>query len=277
MPTKVFGMVSTKNSVDYTPYALRSFFEHTACSAEDDFILIDNDGSLDKEQLTEEFPQIIFVQHEQPHSFAENLNSAMRHAEGKKADLYFLNNDIIFAPHWIEPLDVDERALLIPVCNMQMNYQLGSFKCSLAMDLKDYIGCEKEFLEIVRTHRSTKRGYRLTHSVPYYCIKIPFRVYSEIGFFDESYRPAGWEDVDYTLRCYLRGIPLFFAMDSFILHFYGKSTWRAEGTLSQASAPEPGVEIFENKWGKDLAAIFGYHRGDALNYLKNLLSRKLRQ
>lgn len=274
MPEKVFGMVNTATSSRYTLFALRSFFAHTPLADEDQFLLIDNDCSLDQPSVASEFPSVEWVRPAGPQSFAANLNVGLRRAVEKKADLYFLNNDIIFPPGWLKPLLINKRALLTPACNMQFSYRVKDFSFELTMELEDYLGNEEVFLELVKRHCSVSRGYQLIHSVPFYCIKVPYSVSQDIGFFDEAYQPAGWEDIDYTLRCYLQGIPLLFALDSLIIHFYGKTTWRRDdGRKPTEFAPFPEVtarEVFLRKWGSELADIFGYQRSEAVAYLKRV-------
>jgi GT2 family glycosyltransferase len=270
MPLNIFGMVSTRLSERYTIEALRTFFAHTQLGGNDEFVLIDNDASLAEEILRPFSGRITLVKNESAKSFAENANAVLRKGLEKEANVFLLNNDLIFSENWLEPLLVDKNILLSPVCNMQFEYGTGPFKLRLAMDMSDYVGNEDNFQAIVRAHKQIKRGYKLFHSVPFYCIKIPHRIYSDVGFFDEEFRPFYWEDVDYTLRCYLKGYPLYFALDSFILHFYGKSTWRSGDTPARASEEEVSEQVscFERKWGKELAQIFGFQRPEALLQLR---------
>lgn len=265
MRPKVFGMISSADAVRYTRVALQSFFAHTPLNPGDRFVLIDNDSSLDPAELHPYEPWIDLVQHDELQSFAKNGNIAMSCALDKEADFYFFNNDLVFSPSWIEPLLIEAPVLLFPACNMQFRYATKQLSCSLQMELDDYLGREEEFLSIVKKHCSVKRGYKLHHSVPYYCVKIPLEVCQTVGLFDEAYCPIGWEDIDYTLRCYLKGFRLKFALDSFIIHFYGKSTWRKDGKeKNEKTAPATNkeglkpVEVFEQKWSKELASIFAY-------------------
>lgn len=270
MPQRIFGMVSTKLSERYTIEALRTFFAATQLRSGDEFLLIDNDASLTDELLKPFLEQVIVIRNDTAKSFAENANQVLRKGLEREADLFLMNNDLIFSEGWLDPLLIENNVLLTPVCNMQFDYSAGPLKLRLAMDLSDYAGNEENFRAIVRAHRQVKRGYKLFHSVPFYCIKIPHRVYRDVGFFDEEYRPFYWEDVDYTLRCYLKGYPLYFALDSFILHFYGKSTWRsgdkpkieAEGEVTEQ------ISCFERKWGKELAQIWGYQKPEAMLQLR---------
>ena len=176
-------MVSTKPSVDYTDHALASFFEHTQLSEEDQFYLIDNDGSYDR-PIDESYTGIKRIVNPSPLSFAENANQALQIAYKKQADLFFLNNDLIFTEDWLEPLLVDDSALLSPLCNQQVQYQSGSFKLELAMELDDYLEHRSEFDLMMQQHRAKHSGYLNVIMLYFCCIKIPYSIYSKVGLFD---------------------------------------------------------------------------------------------
>ena len=270
----IFGMVHTKVSEKYTWISLKTFFENTKLSGDDTFILIDNDRSLQPSDISARFPQVVLWRSEQPRSYSENGNLFLKLAIEKKADLFFMNNDLVFSPDWITPLLIDQKAIFSPVCNMQFDYKSKNIDCKVAMDLSDYLGNEAEFLQIVKHHHTRHSGYKLEHSFPFYCVKIPYSVSSEIGLLDETYCRGGFEDTDYILRCYLRNIPLYFSFDSFILHFYGKSTWRPENNeelrVTLEKDRDKGTAVFLQRWGKPLYEAFCLHKPEAMENLKRL-------
>lgn len=268
---RLFGMVTTSRSHGYTRHALETFFQYTPLTPDDEFILIDNNNDSPKD-ISSYFPHVQPKFNVSPKGFAENMNPLFDRAKETHADLFLLNNDIIFTPDWISPLQVERAAITSPVCNMQFQYATPQFQLKLTMSLSDYLGNEETFLQVAKHHLKTKRGYQLAHSFPFYCTRIPYSVHSVIGKFDESYSIAGWEDVDYILRCYLEGFPLFFAVDSFILHFYGKSTWAGDSSPDQreqeylnSKAPQ---YKFEEKWGKEVSDLFGLQLDTSMEKLR---------
>src|SRR6476661_2500114 len=102
---RLFGMVTTRDSGEYTAVALESFFRHTRMGAGDGFVLIDNDGAWN--QSSREGWQVAVVVNREPRSFAENANEVILRANQRVADAYFMNNDIVFTAGWSEPLAVD--------------------------------------------------------------------------------------------------------------------------------------------------------------------------
>lgn len=255
-----FGMVNTKNSNLYTNYAIESFFAHTDFSASsgDRFYLIDNDKSLLKIPKSAE-EQVTIIKNEIPLSFAKNVNQILKIAIEDYADLVFLNNDIIFTPDWLSPLLKAEDKISMPSCNQYEIYKNKGLNLNVAMDLKDYIGHEKSFLEIVSWRNKQKIDVRFftSHFLPFYCFRLPYSIASKVGFFDESFGKGGAEDVDYRLRANLSGFEVAIAMDSYVLHFMGKSTWR--GAETQQEIEERNhiyIDAFRKKWGEKLTNIF---------------------
>jgi GT2 family glycosyltransferase len=93
--------------------------------------------------------------------------------------------------------------------------------------------------------------------MPFYCFRLPRRVYATIGRFDEGFGRGGGEDVDYRVRAYLAGFETYLALESYILHFQGKSTWQGGETTPEQRARELEYRThFRRKWGDELAAIF---------------------
>jgi GT2 family glycosyltransferase len=256
----LFGMVTTAASRHYTPLALRSFFAHTPLRDGDRLLLVDNDGDF---ELPGGLPpgRIAVVRPERPQGFATNGNLLLREARTRAADLFFLNNDLVFTVGWLEPLLADRRALLSPLSNAQVAGSAGAFSTQPCMDLEDYTGHEAAVDAIAAQLRADAAGYRSTPSVAFFCIKIPRAVYDVVGDFDESFGKGGGEDRDYAVRAWIAGIPQEFALQSYVLHFQGRSTWRGAETVEQRKARDAQyTQAFQQKWGPALTHAF--LRGD---------------
>jgi GT2 family glycosyltransferase len=252
----LFGMVTTAASRHYTPLALRSFFAHTPLGDGDHLLLIDNDGDFElpaglrAERLT-------VVRPETPQGFATNGNLLLREARTRGADLFFMNNDLVFTAGWVEPLLADRRALLSPLSNAQVAGSAGAFSTQPCMDLDDYTGHEAAVDAIAAQLRASAEGYRRTPTVAFFCIRIPKAVYDVVGDFDEGFGRGGGEDRDYAVRAWIAGIPQEFALQSYVLHFQGRSTWRGAETRQQQQARDAQyAAAFLKKWGPALTHAF---------------------
>jgi GT2 family glycosyltransferase len=245
-------MVTTRHSHEYTAHALSSFFETTNLGPEDEFWLIDNDGSLER-SLTAGLPRVQVVTNPAPQGFAANVNQVIRDARDRGADLVFLNNDVIFTPGWLSPLCVDLPVVLSPISNFQLPYRSPEWECGPVLDLPDYLGNREAFRQIVRSHRAVVHSYQPALAVPFFAVRIPHGVFTAVGNLDEGFGPGGGEDLDYCLRCHLAGFRVQFALDSYLLHFQGKSTWRGPESLEQRQAREQAWrQMFRDKWGSRL-------------------------
>ena len=260
----IFGMVTTRHSNIYTNYALSTLIEHTKLEADDEVILIDNDAAYP--ELPVQCRGRVKIQvNDKPRSFAANLNQTMDLARPKRANVVFLNNDVVFSHSWYEPLRTGGPFLLSPLSNAEIPYAEGTFECKLGMDLEDYLGKEDLFREIVRRHRNRAHGYMTVLTFPFFAVKIPHEVYSVVGPLDESFGIGGGEDKDYGMRCYQQGFELRFALNSYILHFQGKSTWRGAETREETAARDRFyAERFKQKWGSALFEVL------VMNELKGL-------
>ncbi|RIL12151.1 MAG: hypothetical protein DCC75_00965 [Proteobacteria bacterium] len=260
---KLFGMVSTKDSLEYTKHALDTFARSTPLSAEDRFILIDNDGSYQSSGITAPFKLELAV-NSSPLSFAANANNAVNMALELRADLFFLNNDVIFFESWIDPMLIEDDSILSPLCNREVLYGISIVVCKSGhvantfvnkpiMQLSDYLENRGAFAAIIEAHRKVAHGYAPVFMLPFFCVKIPLRILETIGRFDESFGKAGGEDYDYCMRTYLAGFDVRYALSSYLVHFCGKSSWSgAETEAEQIAREEKFRGVFRDKWGDQL-------------------------
>ena len=93
-------------------------------------------------------------------------------------------------------------------------------------------------------------------SLPFFCVKVPFQIWSTVGQLDESFGKGGAEDNDYCLRAHEAGFSVEYALESYLLHFSGKSTWDGAETPDETKErDELYLTRFQGKWGEALTAL----------------------
>lgn len=261
-----FGMVTTQSSESYTIPALESFFKYTTIQDEDIFFLIDNDGSFDEHKLAR-FKNVELIKNTAPKSFSANVNEVMRRCHATKSHMVFLNNDLHFTPSWFDSLFVDAKSVVSPLSNREVQYVLSievtSSKNVLSQfSLKDYLeleniqGYEPQLNAIVHAHRQVMSGLLPQLTLPFYCVLIPYDVFDSVGYFDEQFGIAGGEDFDYCLRCWEKGLPVAYSLQSLIIHYGGKATWDSkEKSYHRGNIEKQFVDSFISKWGAELQRL----------------------
>ena len=255
----VFAMVTLKSSNFYTNHALQSFFKNTAFDADDEFLLIDNDGN--KIDDFSSYNKINIIKNKKPLSFSENVNQAITVAKHKNKNLVFLNNDIIFTQDWFEPLKLNSTSVSISSSNQLFQYKsdCGNLIIKPTMKFSDFNENFELLDKITKKHKKKfkpKQQFQ-TLLMPFFCFKIPYEILIEVGYFDEAFGKGGAEDIDYRIRCAVKGYEVNYILDSYLLHFHGKSTWDgAENNKETELRNKIYTEVFLKKWGKELTQIF---------------------
>lgn len=250
----VFGMVSTRHSLEFTQLALESFSRTTTLEAGDRFVLIDNDRSLTDLTL----PDFVKLRRNpEPKTFAQNMNSVLHLALDDSAAAILLNNDLVFTKNWLDPIRKEEISIISPLSNAEVPYEHGGLKCTFTMELEAYRGHEPDLEVIAEANKIRHTGFRNVHAFPFYCTFLPPAVLETVGFFDESYGAGGAEDKDYCIRALQAGYQIRYSLASFVLHFQGRSTWKGAEAPDETNArDEAYVARFREQWGDALARLF---------------------
>ncbi len=254
MARRIFGMITTAASGEYTPYALETFFTHTPLTSTDQFFLLDNDGDSDP-SLSKEHP-VKLIRNRSPLGFAENMNLILREAYKCRADAVLLNNDLIFSDSWLGSASQPESTISSPLSSRELQYHAGSLSCTNPMSLDQYVGREHLLAEVVSQHRTRMVGEMNVLVLPFFAVTIPAEVISEIGLLDESFGKGGGEDYDYCLRAILSGFTAHYLLNNYIIHFGGRSSWASDKLPDdQIARNAQFFSRFNEKWGASLTDI----------------------
>ncbi len=244
----IFAMVTTGLSTEYTRLALDSFYQHTTLEPHERFILIDNDGGWSGS----DYPQFELQINEVPRGFSSNMNQMIERARTEKQHLIMLNNDLILSPNWLDALMVESESILSPLSNRELQYEFSGLNLGVVVELSHYLGQEDKFLRIVAEHRKRRVGLLNVLTLPFFCVKVPYLVHASVGLLDETFGLGGGEDYDYCLRAIEAGFKVKYCLNSYILHFGGKSTYTVEVKAAQLGREHIFRERFKEKWGNKL-------------------------
>jgi GT2 family glycosyltransferase len=247
-------MVTTAKSGKFTPGAISSFLTTTKLTTADLFILIDNDDSW-----ADTVPaNIQIIKNTEPRSFAYNINQLLKIADKLGLDLIMMNNDIVLTPDWLTGLERRNDIICLPSCNQTHSYAGadGEIVFDQNVELEEYSGRQPHLYRIAAHHKNNFDGYFEKLHTSFYLFRLPREVYTKVGLFDETFTPAGGEDVDYRIRAALAGFDTMFTTECYVLHFHGKSTWAGSETATETDLRNTSyLQRFIEKWGEDLAYL----------------------
>jgi GT2 family glycosyltransferase len=288
----VFCFVSSAKTEHFSKLALNSFFNNTKLEPGDIFVFVNNDGT---NSFREGYPIDVYINNKTPKSWAENFNKGLRIAKKFKKHFVVITNDIVFTKNWFEPLKQRDDAVLIPACNINYLYNAPGFKTSPCMQMEEYVGKEKYLEAIVEYHQKNFKFDDLQERIfmQLYLGRIPYQVHSNVGYFDHTFSNCGGEDMDYRIRCSIKGFKTMIANCSLTLHFHGKSSWDgSETTVEEEQRRAKYIDKSMKKWGFDLTEIFikgnnakehcyqlglkeYFDKGESFNIMRTLIQKNL--
>ncbi len=165
-------------------------------------------------------PTVRFLLNKENLGFAGACNRGAAAATGEI--LFFLNNDLVLLPRWLEPmlaaLVVRPDAALVG--NVQLNHTTGAV---------DHAGIcfnhQGKPEHRVTRPRFGRPDYQEVDAVTGACFAVPRVIWEQLGGFDESY-VNGCEDVDLCLRARAAGFSCVVALPSVVRHHISASAGR---------------------------------------------------
>ena len=279
---KVSFIIPLYNCLPLTQAMLASLRETLPPGLDCEIILVD-DGSTDgtRDWLKNLPSPCRAVLHEKNLGFAAACNHGAATATGEF--LFFLNNDLIPLPRWLEPmLAVFDR---FPASGLVGNVQLNA-----ATGAVDHTGIYFNH-QGKPAHRTdlpvTTRWlgwpvYREVDALTGACFGLRRAAWQQLGGFDEAYL-NGSEDIDLALRASAAGLHHYIALGSVVRHHISSSAGRNLRNEQNAYRlvqrwPEKLAALSTRDWCRqqvithaDQSGVFDYHQVHAaLVYLLGL-------
>jgi len=271
---KVSFIIPLYNCLPLTQAMLASLRETLPPGLDCEIILVD-DGSTDgtRAWLKNLSSPCRSILNEKNLGFAGACNRGAATATGDL--LFFLNNDLVLLPRWLEPMlaAMDRFPNLGLVGNVQLNAATGAV---------DHAGIyfTHQGKPAHRTDRPAATRwlgwpqYRAVDALTGACFGLRRAVWQKLGGFDEAFVNGG-EDIDLALRASAAGLHHYIALCSVVRHHISSSAGRnlrnEQNTyrLVQRWA-EPIAALAAKDWSRqqvithaDRSGVFDYHQVQA--------------
>lgn len=191
--------------------------------------------------LSSDVVRVIFKDERQ--GFAKTVNRGMREA---KYDIVLLNSDIVAQPGWLEALQYSAYEIdkSIGMVSPKLVYPDGRIQYGGTYYAR--VIAPQWFGHLFVGRPATTA----VANVPFYnrsisgaCAYIKQSTYSELGGLDETYW-LGFEDVDYGLKAWQRGIRCYYQPASMLVHYESASRGYSQGMRELGS-----MRYFWTRWG----------------------------
>ncbi len=207
---------------------IKSFFEHTAYSNYK-AILVDNDSTDNSVELIEKqkFP-IEIIKNKENLGFAGGMNAGIKYAINKHNPEFIClsNNDVLFPdPTWLSKL----------ITSFTFNEKITIAGTNLLDEFGNRTDCYEwtffrpwiySFKHISQTHQNQKNhvnNIQIRDFVNFACVVIKKELFEKIGFIDEIYNPALYEDNDFCVRNTFAGYKSVCVENTEIIHIENQS------------------------------------------------------
>ncbi len=203
------------------PY-IETLYKYTDVS-DFDLILVDNnstDGTVEYlKELENKYDNITVIYNNENLGYDIGNNQGLKLIDTtgdiKNKYIGLFNNDLLFTPDWFSAcLKVLENDSKIGLASPRLQR-----KCKF--NASNYLKYYKKFLE----KYNKKFGEFSLNLTAYFAAAIvPIEVFKKVGFLDEKFSPAFYEDNDYCMRVYYQGYKIGYINTSFVYHNHATTT-----------------------------------------------------
>jgi GT2 family glycosyltransferase len=240
-------LIPVYGKVEFTVACLESIARTSEATSFE--ILVLDDRSLDDTVLQiKKIKSVRIIENPENLGFLRSCNFGAKHAKGKY--LYFLNNDTIVKPGWLDNLvktfDIFKEVGLV---GSKLVYPDGSLQEAggiLWNDGSAWNYGNKQDPSLPQFNYARDADYISGAS-----IMLPTKLFHELGGFDELYAPAYYEDTDIAMRVRARGLRVIYQPLSEVVHFEGISSGTDISTGTKAYQVTNRTKFFK-RWEQEL-------------------------
>ncbi len=175
-----------------------------------ELIIVENgstDGTVEYiEKIKSKYSNIKVILNSENKGFSKGNNQGLKIATGDYICL--INNDILFTPDWLDSIvklieNNSEVGLISPIINEFDNANIN---------INNYLEKSKSIIE------KNKADIEYKYTCFFCCACMKREVFEKVGFLDENFTPAWFEDDDYCIRTLYAGYKNAIAPKVFVFH-----------------------------------------------------------
>lgn len=250
-------IIPVYNHFEHTYNCLKSIAEFQDKTSFE-IIVVDDCSTDDTQKRIKKISGITYQRQKQNGGFIESCNTGAKLAKGQY--LMFLNNDTVVYDNWLGALiDVFDHFPDAGLVGSKLVYPNGQLQEAGGIVFSDASGWNYGRLGI-----PDEPWYNHIREVDYCSgasILIANELFIELGYFDERYKPAYYEDTDLAFAVRHSGKKVYYQPASKITHFEGISSgtdltqgmkkyqvinqtkFKEKWAIQLAQQPKPGTEI----------------------------------
>ena len=224
---------------------LESLYAHTDKNLFE--LIVVNNGSSDgtAEYLAgfqKDHSNVKVINNAENGGYSKGNNQGLRVAQGEY--LFLLNNDLLFSPEWLENMiALLENNHEIGILSVMTNF-CGEHK-QLVRNSKDYT--PENYLQQFQLAERSKQDFIINDKIIFFCWAMRREVFEKVGFLDEKFGLAWYEDDDYTLRVLYNGYKAAIARNIFIFHNHSQTSSKLANSATGNALMEKNKLYFEKK------------------------------
>lgn len=211
-----------------------------------ELIVINNgstDGSLEfLENLKSTKKNITIINNTQNEGYSKGVNQGLKVANG---DYFFiLNNDVMFTPDWLNNMvkilkENNDIGILSPMTNYCFVDK------QLIHDAKEITSNNYEML--YAQYLDSQNEFEYNDKVIFFCWAMRREVFKQVGYLDEKFGLAWFEDDDYSLRTLYQGYKVAIAKKVFVFHNHSQTTKELDKTDFGKELAKKNEKYFNDK------------------------------
>jgi GT2 family glycosyltransferase len=207
-------LMLTYNKAELTYQCLESILTHTKTNYE--LIIVDNASSDETHELLDRLDNVTIFRNSENLEFILANNLGAKVVRGRY--LLFLNNDVCATPNWLSSLvDTMESDLECGAVGSKYVWPHGGLQ-----EAGSIIWQDGSALGYGRGDDPFRPEYNYFREVDYCsggCLLVRTELFRKLGFFDERYLPAFYEDSDLCFGIRHLGYHVYYQPKSSIFHF----------------------------------------------------------